>query len=96
MKVKTLKAEFKEAFGATLRVYKSESCRGAFADDEATLASIRQGDAKGGELKVSGNIKVGNFEDKMKEIFGVKEQVANSDDSKLSSNDISISAAGRE
>lgn len=41
MKVKTLKAEFKEAFGATLRVYKSESCRGAFADDEATLASIR-------------------------------------------------------
>jgi hypothetical protein len=32
----------------------------------------------------------------MKEIFGVKVQVANSDDSKLSSNDITISAAGRE
>ena len=92
MKVKTLKKQFKEAFGSTLRVYKGVG----FADDDATLASIRQGDAKGGELKVSGNIKVGNFEEKMKEIFGVKVQVANSDDSKLSSNDISISAAGRE
>ena len=67
-----------------------------FADDDATLASIRQGDAKGGELKVAGNIKVGTFENKMKEIFGVKVQVANSDDSKLADNDITIAAAGRE
>ena len=50
MKVKTLKAEFKKAFGSTLRVYKSESCKGAFADDDATLASIRAEGAKGGEL----------------------------------------------
>ena len=28
-KVKTLKANFKKAFGASLRVYKSESCKGA-------------------------------------------------------------------
>ena len=33
LKVKTLKANFKEAFGATLRVYKSKSCKGSFADD---------------------------------------------------------------
>jgi hypothetical protein len=46
MKVKTLKAEFKEAFGSTLRVYKSVTCKGAFADDEATLASIRAEGAK--------------------------------------------------
>ena len=38
MKVKTLKAQFKEAFGATLRVYKGPG----FADDNATLASIRR------------------------------------------------------
>ena len=37
MKVKTLKSEFKKAFGSTLRVYKSESCKGAFADDDAML-----------------------------------------------------------
>ena len=68
-KVKTLKAEFKKNWNATLRVYNGVK----FADDDATLASIRQGDAKGGELKVSGNIKVGNFEDKMKEIFDLIE-----------------------
>ena len=61
-KVKTLKAEFKKNWNATLRVYNGVK----FADDDATLASIRQGDAKGGELKVAGNIKVGNFEEKMK------------------------------
>ena len=33
MKVKTLKANFKKEFGSSLRVYKSESCKGAFADD---------------------------------------------------------------
>ncbi len=91
-KVKTLKAEFKKNWNATLRVYNGVK----FADDDATLASIRQGDAKGGELKVAGNIKVGNFEEKMKEIFGVKVQVANPDDTKLSDNDITISAAGKE
>ncbi len=57
---------------------------------------LQSGDAKGGELKVNGNMKVGNFEEKVKEIFGVTVQVANSDDTKLSNNDITISAAGRE
>lgn len=35
MKVKTLKANFKKEFGATLRVYTTENCK-AMADDEAT------------------------------------------------------------
>jgi hypothetical protein len=60
--VKTLKANFKNAFGATLRVSKSESCKGGFADDDATLASLRAEGKKGGELKVAGNLKVANFE----------------------------------
>ena len=91
MAVKNLKKQFKEAFGATLRVYKGKQ----FADDDATLASIRVGDAKGGELKCAGNLKVGNFENKMKELFGVTVQVANKDDSALASNGITIAAAGR-
>ena len=74
-----------------MRVYKGKQ----FADDDATLASIRVGDAKGGELKCAGNLKVGNFENKMKELFGVTVQVANKDDSALASNDITIAAAGR-
>lgn len=94
-KVKTLKANFKKEFGATLRVYKNESCKGGFADDDATLASLRAEGKKGGELVVKGNIKVGNFEKKIAELYGVGVQVANADDSALAANDITISAAGK-
>ena len=95
MKVKTLKSEFKKAFGSTLRVYKSESCKGACADDDATLASIRAEGAKGGELAVKGNMHVGNFEKKIAEMYGIGVQVANADDSALADNGGTIAAAGR-
>ena len=36
MKVKTLKTNFKEEYGSTLRVYNGQK----FADDDATLASL--------------------------------------------------------
>lgn len=94
-KVKTLKANFKKCFGGTLRVYKSATCKGAFADDEATLASIRAEGAKGGELIVKGNMQVGNFEKKVAELFGVGVQVAIADDSKLADNSITLSASGK-
>lgn len=60
MKVKTLKANFKNEFGSTLRVYNGQR----FADDDATLASIRKNDAKGGDVKINGKMLVGNFEKK--------------------------------
>lgn len=94
-KVKTLKDNFKKNFGSTLRVYKSVSCKGAFADDDATLASIRAEGAKGGELVVKGNMQVGNFEKKVAELFGVGVQVANADDSKLVDNSITLTASGK-
>ena len=61
MKVKTLKANFKEEYGSTLRVYNGKK----FADDDATLAAIRKEDAKGGEVKINGKMLVGNFEKKI-------------------------------
>ena len=94
-KVKTLKANFKKTFGATLRVYKSESCKGGFADDDATLASLRAEGKKGSELKVAGNLKVGNFEKKIAELYGIGVQVANADDSALANNDVTLAAAGK-
>ena len=94
-KVKTLKANFKETFGATLRVYKSATCKGAFADDDATLASIRAEGAKGGDLVVKGNMQVGNFEKKVAELYGIGVQVANADDSKLADNSVTLTAAGK-
>ena len=95
MKVKSLKADFKEAFGATLRVYKNASCKAGFADDNATLASIRAEGAKGGELKIVGNMQVGNFEKKIAEMYGIGVQVATADDSALADNGGTIAAAGR-
>lgn len=95
MKVKSLKDNFKKCFGATLRVYKSATCRGAFADDNATLASIRAEGKAGGELVVGGNLRVGNFEKKIAEMYGIGVQVANADDTALADNEATLVAAGR-
>ena len=54
MKVKTLKANFKKEFGASLRVYTTVACKTP-ADDEKTLAALRAEGYKGGELVVGGN-----------------------------------------
>ena len=78
-----------------MRVYKSESCKGAFADDDATLASIRAEGKKGGELVVGGNLRVGNFEKKIAELYGIGVQVSDKDDKKLADNDITLVAAGK-
>jgi len=91
MKVKTLKANFKEEYGSTLRVYVGKK----FADDDGTLASIRKEDAKGGEVKINGKMLVGNFEKKILEEFGIIIQVATPDDSKLSDNSLTLTASGK-
>ncbi len=92
MKVGALKKQFKEAFGSTLRVYKGNQ----FASDDATLASIREGNVTGGDFTCGGNLRVGNFEDKVKELYGITVQVANADDTKLADNSITLVAAGKE
>ena len=89
MKVKTLKANFKKAFGATLRVYTTATCK-ATADDEATLGSLM------GEATFGSNLRVGNFEKKISEMYGIGVQVANSANTKLSDNGITLAAAGKE
>ncbi len=91
MKVKTLKADFKKAYGSTLRVYNGQR----FADDDATLASIRKGDAKGGEVAINGKMLVGNFEAKILEEFGIKIQVATPDDSKLVDDKTTLTQSGK-
>lgn len=92
MKVKTLKAEFKNAFGASLRVYKATH----FADDEATLASVRESEgAKAGEFFCSGKMSVADFEKDFKEVFGITVQVANADNTRLADNAASLNDAGK-
>lgn len=89
-RVGTFCKEFKEAFGSTLRVYDGKH----FANTDATLASIRKGDAKGGELSVKGNMLVGNFEKKVEELFGINVQVADPTNVKLVDNALTLSASG--
>lgn len=81
-KVKTLKANFKENFGATLRVYTTVDCK-ELADEEATLASIRAEGFSGGDFAVKGNMKVATFEKKVAELYGIGVQVANADDTEF-------------
>ena len=60
-KVKTLKADFKKAFGASLRVYTTAACKTP-ANDDATLASLMaKSGAKGGEATFGSNLRVGTF-----------------------------------
>ena len=93
--VRKLKAEFKEAFGSSLRVYMSPTCKGRMADDAATLASIRAEGAKGGELTVKGNKIVGNFEKEFVEEWGIGVKVANADDTALADKGETLCAAAK-
>ena len=93
--VRKLKADFKAAFGSSLRVYMAPSCKGRMADDAATLASIRAEGAKGGELSVKGNKAVGRFETEIAENWGIGVQVANADDTALAPNDATLCGAAK-
>ena len=91
--VGSLKNQFKKEFGLTLRIYYGAR----FADEKATLASLRkEGGSKAGDLKISGNMQVGNFEKKFLEIYGIKIQVATGDDTKLINDILTLSAASKE
>ena len=54
------------------------------------------GSAKGGEATFGSNLRVGNFEKKLTEMYGIGVQVANPADTKLSDNEITLAAAGKE
>jgi putative lipase involved disintegration of autophagic bodies len=86
MKVKTVKENFKSTFGVGLRVYHGKK----FADDEATIASIREKTGSE-ELKVNGHMLVGNMEELFKETFGIPVQVENAK-GELADNSVSIAS----
>ena len=87
MTVRTLKECFKKEFEGTLRVYNGRE----LADENATLASIRQDEAKCGELVCRANRTVGKFEQEMREMFGIRVQVASPDDYVLALDGITLS-----
>jgi len=71
-KVGTLKRQFKEEYGVGIRIYNGQK----FADDSATLASIRPaGKSSEGAIKINGNMLVGNLEEKFLDTLGIKVQI---------------------
>jgi len=89
MKVKTLKKEFNDEFGLILRVYEGNK----FADDDATIASLRKEGQIKGDFSPQKNMKIGSFEDKLNTHFGLKVQIAGSDNSYLCGNNLTLSKA---
>ncbi len=76
LKVKSLKARFHESFGVGIRIYNGAR----FADEEATLASIRvdmEGAKAAKDFSVHGRTLVGNVEKQFLEAIGVKIQIEN-------------------
>ena len=93
MKVSTLKKNFKSNFKSTLRVYNGKK----FAEDDDTVSKIAKKTIKqGSEVAAHGRTKIGNFEKAMKDTFGINVQVANTDDSVLLDDDISLAQSGNQ
>ena len=92
MKVSTLQKGFLKEFGLTIRIYDGRE----FADPDQTLSQVRKKKGGGKALSVAKNMKVGNLEDKFDEEFGLKVQVAGSDDSYLCKNELTLNAAQQE
>lgn len=90
-KIITLQKRFKHEFGLTLRIYSGRR----LANQDETIGQVR---TKKGEtfIDVRRNSKVGNLEDRFMESFGIKVQIAGSDDSYLCDNALTLAAALKE
>lgn len=95
MTVQTLQQQFRDAFNASLRVYEPSGKR---AHPKAFLDNLRaiNNPTEAGHFEVKNDMKVMEFEYKMKSIFGINVQVALLDDSKLAQDDRSLKEAGQK
>jgi hypothetical protein len=90
MKVKTLRKKFKDSFKCTLRVYYGVK----FANENFTLAKIRKG-GSGNNFSFKASCKVGEFEKKFNDVFGIKVQVAFLNDNELADNNLTLGQIAR-
>ena len=96
-KIKTIKNEFKENFGLTLRVYKGKQ----FADPELTFAALNQKTTKDivaskEDLSIKASMKVGDFEKLIDSHYGLTVQVANEFDTYCVGNKYTLGQASRK
>lgn len=96
-KLKTISAEFKNAFGVSLVFYKGNK----IADGNLTLKQLDRRTSKevttsGASLKITANMKVGDAENLFDTTFGVSVQIKDKDAKRLVPNEITIGQAARE
>ena len=96
MKVNALCESFRKNFGLSLRIYKGVQ----LADGRMTINTLDQRTTKAvntnaPKLKIKANQKVGDVETLFMSHFGIKVQIANYEDTKLSDNDLSLGDARR-
>ena len=96
-KLKTISAEFKNAFNLTLVFYKGKM----IADTDLTLTGLnnrttKNVNSKAEDLKIKGNMKVGDVEKLFDENFGVTVQIKDEEGSSLIPNQISLCQAARK
>jgi hypothetical protein len=89
-KVKSIKKSFKDAFGVGIRFYEGKK----FADDEATIASIRKQEASGAEITIRGNTLVKNVEKMFMDSLGVTVQIEDKTGG-LANNDVTIASLSK-
>lgn len=97
MKVNDVCKNFKEAFGLSLRIYKGA----AIADGRMTIDTLDQRikkeiTADAGKLKIKANEKVGEVEKKFSDHFGLKVQIASSENTFLVDNNLTLGEANRQ
>ncbi|MDB4143252.1 hypothetical protein N9224_00610 [Akkermansiaceae bacterium] len=87
--VKSIKRQFKEDTGLTLRIYNGVK----FADEKTKIVEIAKTDDPTGNLEIHGRTLVGNVEKFFKESFGIRVQIANGKDTGLMDNKLSLAKA---
>jgi hypothetical protein len=96
-KLKTIKKDFKENFGLTLRIYKGKQ----FADPEMTFAGLnnkttKEINTKNEDISIKASMKIGDFEKLMDSYFGLTVQVANEFDTYCINNKYTLGQASRK
>ena len=96
-KVKTIKKEFKEAFGLSLRIYKGKQ----FAEESLTINQLNKKTsaeiktAAVEDLVIRASFAVGKVEKLFKTTYGLDVQIADADDKKLINDKITLGDARR-
>ena len=97
MKVKSVQRLFNENFGLTLRVYKGKQ----FADPNLTISQLNKRtsdkiDANQEDITIKASIKIGDFEKRIFNTYGLKVQVADEWDRNLQPDNYTLGQAARK